>query len=142
MYVSSGSKDLWIYSKRQDATIIGAFDDVSVAYTPVSDKRVKQNFADLHFDWNGFMNLKPLTYQFIADPSGAQHIGMIAQEVNEIYPEIIKYQQEQDLYHMDYAGIGMIAIKAIQELKSEIDAKDQKILELEARLERLEKRME
>jgi hypothetical protein len=92
----------------------------------------------LHFDWANFMRLEPLTYQFIADKEHKSNIGMIAQDVKEIYPELVTYNEEEDLYHMDYSGFGVIAIKAIQELKAEAEMKDQKINELESRLLRLE----
>jgi len=129
----------------QGANIIGAFDDVSGVYTPLSDVRVKRDFEDLYFNWESFMNLKPLTYQFKTEKSDKRSIGMVAQDVQSIYPELVKYQEDQDLYHMDYAGFGVIAVKAIQELKKELVQKDeqleavvQKNMELESRIARLE----
>lgn len=124
MYVSSSDGFLRLFSKVNGTNIIGAFDDISGAYTALSDRRVKNDIQKLHFDWSEFMQLKPLTYQFNADNEHHQHIGMIAQDVHTIYPELVKYFQEEDLYHMDYAGFGVIAIKAVQELKKELDTKD------------------
>ncbi len=145
LYVSSSSADLRLYSKSQGANIIGFFDDVSGAYTALSDARVKKNAEDLHFIWEDFMRLKPLSYQFKAEKSGKRSIGMFAQEVQSIYPEMVTYHEEEDLYHLDYSGFGVIAIKAVQELKQELKQKDellevmvQKNMELESRLERLE----
>jgi hypothetical protein len=137
-YVSSTSANLRLYSKSQGATTIGEFDDVTGVYVALSDRRVKEKFRVLHFDWTNFMQLEPLTYQFIADKEHKSNIGMIAQDVKEIYPELVTYNEEEDLYHMDYSGFGVIAIKAIQKLKAEAEMKNQKINELESRLLRLE----
>jgi hypothetical protein len=123
-YVSSTSANLRLYSKSQGATTIGEFDDVTGVYVALSDRRVKEAFRVLHFDWTNFMQLEPLTYQFIADKEHKSNIGMIAQDVKAIYPELVKYNTDEDLYHMDYSGFGVIAIKAVQELKAEVDAKD------------------
>lgn len=125
--------------------IIGNFDDVTGAYTNLSDRRVKKDFQDLHFNWDDFLSLRPLTYQFKADMTNTVYIGMIAQDVNEVYPEMVSYHEDQDIYHMDYAGFGVIAIKAVQELKKELIQKDEQLeavmlknQELESRLSKLE----
>ena len=138
MYVSSGSGDLRFYSENQGTSIIGAIDDVSGTYTALSDKRTKKDFKELHFDWQSFMKLHPLTYRFIKAKDDKPSIGMIAQEVNEIYPELIKYHEENDLYHMDYSGVGVIAVKAVQELKKENELLKEQLKLVMERLEKLE----
>ena len=65
-----------------------------------------------------------------------------------IYPELVSYTEEEDLYHLDYSATGIVAIKAIQELKKEValltlenkKLKQQlsKYRQLEARLSALE----
>jgi hypothetical protein len=138
LYVSSTSGNLRLYSKSQGAATIGEFDDVTGAYVALSDRRVKEEFRKLNFNWADFMQLEPLTYQFIADKEHKSNIGMIAQDVNNIYPELVKYNAEEDMYHMDYSGFGVIAIKAVQELKAEIDAKDTIIEQLTQSLQALQ----
>lgn len=121
MYVSSGSSDLRLYNAANGTTIMGAFDDVTGAYTNTSDRRLKENFKNLHFNWSDFMKLQPLNYTYKADKDQAKQIGMIAQDVAPIYPELVKYASKEDIYHLNYSGFGVVAIKAVQELKKEVE---------------------
>ncbi len=46
---------------------------------------------------------------------------MIAQDVQKIYPELISYSADDDIYTMDYTGFGVIGVKAIQEQQKVIE---------------------
>jgi hypothetical protein len=85
------------------------------------------------------MQLEPLTYHFIADQKQKPAIGMIAQDVNNVYPELVVYNEEEDLYHMDYSGFSVIAIKAIQEQQKEIEDLTERLKSLEKALSTLNK---
>ncbi len=142
-YISSSNGFLRIY--MDSVGIIGTFDDVSGAYSALSDRRLKENVRDLHFDWETFAKLQPLTYSFKADNTGQQYVGLVAQDVAEIYPELVTYDNEADRYLLDYAGFGVIAIKAIQEqqetighLNDALTDKDAEIQTLTERMDRLE----
>jgi hypothetical protein len=139
LYVSSGDGFLRLYSKVNGNTIIGAFNDVTGAYTSLSDKRVKNDIQKLRFEWSDFMQLEPLTYHFIADQKQKPAIGMIAQDVNNVYPELVVDNEEEDLYHMDYSGFSVIAIKAIQEQQKEIEDLTERLKSLEKALSTLNK---
>ncbi|HRV56058.1 MAG TPA: tail fiber domain-containing protein, partial [Mangrovimonas sp.] len=121
-YTLNSNGQLYLYSKAGgNSNAVGSFDDVSGAYTALSDRRVKDNFKELYFDWENFMKLTPLTYYYKADTTKQSHIGFVAQDVQPIYPELVNYNQEDDLYQLNYSGFGVVAIKAIQELKKEIN---------------------
>jgi hypothetical protein len=122
LYVSSGDGNLRIYFDTSG--LKGTFNDVTGVYSTVSDRRLKDNFEDLAFDWNTFSQLTPLSYTYKHDNASKRYIGMIAQDVKEIYPELINYAADEDIYTMDYSGFGVIAIKAVQELKVELDEKN------------------
>jgi hypothetical protein len=65
-------------------------------------------------------------------------LGLIAQDVNLIYPELVSYNTESDVYHLNYSGFGVVAIKAVQELKIEVDTLKQENAILKAKLNKLE----
>ena len=139
MYVSSSSGDLRFFSENQGSTIIGAINDDTGVYTALSDRRLKKDFKDLHFDWNSFMKLKTLTYKFKSDDEAKLSIGMVAQDVQKIYPELVTYHEEEDIFHMNYSGIGVVAVKAVQELKRENELLRKENEEMKLRLDRIEK---
>ena len=119
LHVSSSNGNLRLYSNNG---LIGDFDNSSGVYTPTSDHRLKTDFEDLYFDWESFMKLQPLSYRYKADAADNKRIGMVAQEVEKIYPEVINYLEDEDTYLMDYSAFGVIAIKAIQEQQQQIEA--------------------
>ena len=49
-----------------------------------------------------------------------KEIGFIAQEVQELIPEVIGINNDETL-SLDYPKLTAVLVKAIQELKSEID---------------------
>jgi len=152
LYVSSGATgDFRFYSSVNSNALTAKIDGTSGAYAAVSDRRLKKNFNDLHFQWDEFMKLKPLTYHFKVQKDNKKHIGLIAQDVEEIYPELVSYSEDDDVYQLNYSGFGIVAIKAIQELKEEVEvlSKENKKLKqklnkyenLEARLSALENKI-
>ncbi len=65
-------------------------------------------------------------------------IGFIAQEVEALFPELVK---ENDGYlGLTYSGFGVLAIQAIKEQQAVIDSQEERINALEARLSALESR--
>ncbi len=136
LYVSSGDGNLRLYF---DTTgLKGTFNDVNGVYSTVSDRRLKNNFQELDFDWHSFNQLAPLTYTYYNDDKSKRYIGMVAQDVLQIYPQLITYVEEEDRYTMDYSGFGVIAVKAIQEQQKIIDQQANVIQRQEDRLQKVE----
>jgi len=75
------------------------------------------------------MSLRPVEFDY-KDGSGHQ-IGFIAQEVQEVYPDIVSENSEGYLTVSGLSKMESRLIKAIQELKAENDA-------LKTRIETLE----
>ena len=85
------------------------------------------------------MKLDPSYYQFKWQKQDEQkQIGFIAQEAYKLFPELVSYNKETDLYKMNYAGFSTVAIKAIQEQQTVIRDQQQQIDELRSKLETLE----
>ena len=67
--------------------------------------------------------------------------GVLAQEVKDVLPEIVTYDKERDVYGVQYLGMLLPTVKAVQELKTEKDdeiaALDNDLKELRARVENL-----
>ncbi|WP_282031278.1 tail fiber domain-containing protein [Winogradskyella eximia] len=137
-FTSNGTGNLLLYSRVQGATSIGSFNDTSGIYTATSDRRLKKDFKDLYFNWQSFMNLETLTYSYKKDLGNTKHIGLVAQDVQKIYPELINYVAEDDVYQMDYSATGVIAIKAVQELKQEVDLLKEENTKLKNQLSKYE----
>jgi hypothetical protein len=124
---------------KYNGGIKGWFRPDTGEWSAQSDRRLKRNIEELDLILPKVMALKPKTYEFInGNPSHNKSFGFIAQELQELFPEIVdsvptKANPEvpgtfDNQMGVSYAQIGVIAIKAIQEqqqmildLKKEID---------------------
>jgi hypothetical protein len=102
------------------------------AWTFSSDRRIKTDIVDIEYGLDAVMAMKPRKYKMLS--SGETSIGFVAQELKNIVPEAvtgeeIEYldtdtQQEKAAKTMGVSRDLLIPVlvKAIQELKAEIDA--------------------
>ena len=68
------------------------------------------------------MAMRPVSYELIATP-GPVHLGLIAQEVQPIVPEVVDGSTEgEDRLSLNYSELIPVLIKAIQELQAEVEA--------------------
>lgn len=98
----------------------GVFNSTTGAYTSVSDRSLKTNIISLTSTIDKVMALQPSSYEYIDNnPTNRKSIGLIAQDVEAIFPEFVYKNLDErtgkEVYTMDYAGMSVIALKAIQE---------------------------
>ncbi|MDR1740071.1 MAG: tail fiber domain-containing protein [Bacteroidales bacterium] len=101
-----------------------------------SDVNLKTNIIDLPPMSDKILKLRPVTYDFVKTSSGEDVskdpfykncIGFIAQEVGEIFPDLV-FMDENKLYSLDYSGLIPYLTKALQE-QSEINKEQEKTIE-------------
>lgn len=97
-----------------------------------SDARDKTNITDLTYGLNEVLALRPVSYEWINHPEQGNKLGLIAQEVKTILPEVVKdqdYVQDEEgnmnlitlsRIGMYYADIIPVLVKAIQEQQEQI----------------------
>jgi len=111
----------------------GSFDITSGAYTSVSDGRLKKNIAPPTNQMPRILKLRPTSYPFLWDKSNKPQMGLIAQEVREIYPGLAPIIEstsdgaKQDLYGVTYAGFVPVLIAGMQEQQKQIELLQQQI---------------
>ena len=99
-----------------------------VAYYSFSDRRLKTNIESTENNLEKILALNPVSYQWKeGDRKGRTEIGLIAQEVEEIIPEVVREQgrlEDEDITDyktVDYEKLVSTLIGAIQEQQKEID---------------------
>ncbi|MTI29365.1 tail fiber domain-containing protein, partial [Xanthovirga aplysinae] len=81
-----------------------------------SDIRSKEDICGMHQVLDKVMQMNPIQYRYKADrKEKRKHLGFGAQEVNELFPELVHYSKEKDLYSLNYGTLGAINTAAIQE---------------------------
>jgi len=107
----------------------------TVAYTSASDARLKENITDVSNIRETLNKLRPRTFYFIRDEEKDLHIGFIAQEVKENFPQYVSGRESETEYlSMDYGKFSPFAIAACKDLYNENDALKARVIELESRL--------
>jgi len=76
--------------------------------------KVKQ-IRGVSFDWND----KQDVYE-------GHDIGVIAQEVEAVYPELVHYREHNDSKAVDYVKLTAVLIEAVKELSAKVDALESK----------------
>ena len=80
-----------------------------------SDARLKKNIASLGYAVVTVNALRPVSYA-LKDGDGETEVGLIAQEVAEVVPEVVREMPgEEKLLSVNYDGLIPVLIKAIQE---------------------------
>jgi hypothetical protein len=119
----------------------GSFDDASGNYTATSDLRLKKNITPIGGVLNDLMKLNLVEYNYKQQSDKRKYTGFIAQEVKDIFPSLVYYQDEDDLFLMDYAGVGPLAVKAIQEQQKMIEEQKEELQLLRAEVEQLKRKI-
>ncbi|MFK7970477.1 MAG: tail fiber domain-containing protein [Bacteroidia bacterium] len=116
-----------------------------------SDRREKQNINAISYGLSSVLQLKPVSFEWIETPEYGLKLGLIAQEVQKVIPEVVKdtewvqdeetgEKSEVKAHRMGvfYSDLVPVLIKATQEQQGIIDQQEQRIDQLEARLKALE----
>jgi hypothetical protein len=100
------------------------------AFATYSDATLKENIVDLPSQYDALKNLRPVEFDYI-DGSGHQ-IGFIAQEVQNIYPDLVGVDKQTG--KLTLTGLGRNEarlIKAFQELAETVEVLEARIAALE-----------
>jgi Chaperone of endosialidase len=94
----------------------------AVAWTATSDRRYKENIQTQQNALTQVLKLRGVTYTWNKEEvKGKKDIGFIAQEVEEIFPEIV--QTNADGYKsMEYGRLTSVLAEAVKELAQKVEA--------------------
>ncbi len=85
-----------------------------------SDKRLKENITTAPNMLERLMKIDIVNYRFKSDPSNKKKIGVIAQNLQTLFPNYVSGNESKEHLSVTYMGLGIIAIKGIQELQKEM----------------------
>ena len=90
-----------------------------------SDARLKENVEPLQDCLAKINKMQGVSYTF--KPSGKKQVGLIAQEVLDIIPEVVEL--ENDYYSVSYPNLVAVLIEAIKELNSRVEDLERRVAE-------------
>ena len=98
----------------------------ATSWTANSDIRLKENLAPLGSVLDKLDNFQIVKYNFIGSPR--TEIGVVAQELNQAFPELV--DKDSQYWGVTYDRLGVVALQAIKE-------QQQQIKELQIQLDQL-----
>jgi hypothetical protein len=87
-------------------------------FTEQSSIRFKENIKPLEPLLGKVEQLNPVTYNKIGVVE--EEIGLIAEEVAELFPEVVTYNEDGQPQGVQYQRLSVILLKAVQELSNEV----------------------
>ena len=115
-----------------------------------SDARLKTNIQNLSYGLKEILKLRPVTYALTANPAEEVTIGLIAQEVQKVVPEMVSEAHmetneatgaatkvKNEFLGLKYNALIPVLIKAMQEQQDQLESQQQQIEELKSMVNKL-----
>jgi len=105
----------------------------TAAFGSTSDQRVKENIAELPSQLANIMALRPVEFDYLESYGGGHQIGFIAQEIQQVYPDVISTDDssEKIMSITGWSKTEARLVKAIQEQQALITQLTARITALE-----------
>jgi hypothetical protein len=127
----------WDLTVSNDVNVGG--DVTATAYYYSSDKRLKDNIVSLGGESLEVLDkLNPVSFTWKEDGSASQ--GFLAQEIEQVLPELVKTNSETGMKAVQYGNLTAVLTAGIKEQQKEIERLENKIEILETKLDILLKR--
>ncbi|MCC6462291.1 MAG: tail fiber domain-containing protein [Saprospiraceae bacterium] len=139
--VNGGNGNLMLFNNTFGGGFPAGVFATTGLYTP-SDRRLKKDIQQLPEVLAKMRQLNAVQYRYTPEKSNANlSIGFLAQDVQALFPELVTENKLTDgntYLGLNYAGFGVLAVKAVQEQQTQIDQLQQENKNLRERLNRLE----
>ena len=92
-----------------------------------SDARLKTNILPIAYGLSTVLSLQPVSFNWKADQAAETKLGLLAQEVQNLVPEVVKGSPNEEIpLGMQYSDLIPVLIQAIQDQQQIIDAFQEK----------------
>lgn len=116
--------------------VLGTLRVNTTLYT--SDERLKKNIKKIDKALDQITNIRGVSYEWKDTFLGERkHLGVLASEIEEIYPELV-YTDDEGIKSVDYVSMIAPMIEAMKELKAENDHLTEQNSILEERMSEIE----
>jgi hypothetical protein len=142
----------------QDATFVAGIATTNVLGTPVevasngqlgitaSSARYKRDIRDLGSASSSVMKLRPVSFRYKDDPTGTLQYGLVAEEVQRVYPELVTTGHDGKVQSVRYLEFTALLLNELQkqakqtrELAQQLKNKDRQLASQQRELEELKR---
>jgi hypothetical protein len=113
-YITNGAANStkFLLASNGNTTISGTF-------TENSSLRYKENVETIKYGLDKVLQMRGVTYD--KKDNGVKEMGVIAEEIYEVLPELVLKNEEGEVDSVSYGRITAVLIEAIKDLKKEIE---------------------
>jgi hypothetical protein len=86
-----------------------------------SDARLKKNITPLNYGIKDLQQLQAVTYSWLLQPEQKNKIGLIAQQVQQIIPEVVVGNAAKDKLGMNYAELIPVLINTLKQQQQQLE---------------------
>lgn len=112
---------------------IGSFNTIYGTLIGSSDQKLKRDIREDYSSFESIYGIKTYNYTYKNDPSERNQFGVMAQDIQKIYPELV-YTNEQDELGVNYTGMIPLLIRAVQDQKQMIDNLQKELTDLKTKI--------
>lgn len=98
--------------------------------TVSSSIRYKENVVDMGDASSSLLSLRPVTFDFIGKPSHKRQVGLIAEEVKEIMPDLVVHNMEGEVESVKYHDLPALLLNELQKAIKRIEVLESKLASL------------
>jgi hypothetical protein len=100
-------------------------------WVALSDQRLKENITQVASVMDRIGAMSFYTYGYVHGSSDKRNIGVMAQDLEQVFPEVVSKDESQ--YSVAYHQLGVIAIKGIQEQQAQLIEIEKQLSVVESR---------
>ncbi len=129
-----------IMTGNADATAV-LIDSAGQLGTVNSSRRVKEDIRDMGAASDAVLGLRPVTFRYrqaFDDGGKPVQYGLIAEEVAEVFPELVVYDEAGEPQTVKYHLLSILLLNELREERAANQDRDQRLAELERRLSALD----
>lgn len=106
--------------------------------TSTSDVRLKTEFQPIEDGLGKVLAMEGLTFEWREENTGIRDAGLVAQDVQEVFPEAVFENPKDGYLGINYSRFPALFVEAFKDQQHIIDLQQQEIVELKQRLEKIE----
>lgn len=140
-FYAAGIRD--VTTGNNDAISV-VIDSTGQLGTISSSRRYKEDIQDMGDASSGLQRLRPVTFRYqkpFADGSKPIQYGLIAEEVEEVYPDLVAYSADGQIESVKYQVLDSMLLNEIQREHAQITRQNDQIRALEQQLKEQQERM-
>jgi hypothetical protein len=102
--------------------------------TTSSSRRYKKEIKPMDQTSEAILGLKPVTFHYKSDSKGTPQFGLIAEEVEEVNPDLVVRDEKGEIYTVRYEAVNAMLLNEFLKAHRRIEEQDKRIDQLTTQL--------